>query len=355
MMATVFTKTIRDRWKGSVIGAVTLGLFLLMGMAVYRNIDLTIYTDLPEALRALINIPADADIGSLCYGAIYSSYGALTLAAIAISLGSASIAGEERNGTLGLLLGNPRSRTYVLVSKTASLVLLVALGAVILWGAGRAVPAVLDVDIAGMHVGALVLHMSVNALFYGFMALAIGAWTGRGGFASGVTAGVMFVAFFTAGLFPVVEVLENLARVSPWYYFEASQPVVNGISWGHLGVLLAGVALFGAVALMGINRRDLRGQNSGVTLLDRLRANPRTKRVVDRLAGSTRVSRIWIKTASDHQGLLIVTAGMMFAMMGVMIGPMYSLIDDRLIDFADAFPDTLLALFGGGDMSTAEG
>ncbi len=355
MLATVFTKTIRDRWKGSVIGAVTLGLFLLMGMAVYRNIDLTIYTDLPEALRALINIPADADIGSLGYGAIYSSYGALTLAAIAISMGSASIAGEERNGTIGLLLGNPRSRTYVLVSKTASLVLLVALGAVILWGAGQVVPAILDVDIAGMHVGALVLHMFVNALFYGFMALAIGAWTGRGGFASGVTAGVMVVAFFTAGLFPVVEVLENLARVSPWYYFEASQPVVNGINSAHLGVLLSGVVLFGAVALIGINRRDLRGQNSGVTLLDRLRANPRTKRVVDRLAGSTRVSHIWIKTASDHQGLLIVTAGTMFAMMGVMIGPMYSLIDDRLIDFADVFPDTLLALFGGGDMSTAEG
>ena len=110
-----------------------------------------------------------------------------------------------------------------------------------------------------------------------------------------------------------------------------------------------------AVAVVGVNRRDLRGQNSGVTLLDRLRTNPRTKRVVDRLAGSTRVSRIWIKTASDHQGLLIVTAGTMFAMMGVMIGPMYSLIDDRLIDFADVFPDTLLALFGGGDMSTAEG
>lgn len=355
MLAMVFTKTIRDRWKGSVIGGVTLGLFLLMGMAVYRNVDLTIYTDLPEALRALINIPADADIGSLAYGAIYSSYGALTLAAVAISMGSAAIAGEERNGTIGLLLGNPHSRTYVLLSKTASLVLLIGLGALILWGAAWIVPAALDVDITGMHVGALVLHMFLNALFYGFMALAIGAWTGRGGLASGVTAAVMVVSFFIAGLFPVIEALEGFAKVSPWYYFEASQPVVNGISWSHLGVLMLGSVVLGGVAVVGLNRRDLRGQNTGVTLLDRLRSNPRTKGAVDRLAGSTRVSRIWIKTASDHQGLLVVTAVTMFAMMGVMIGPMFSLIDDRIADLGDAFPDSLLALFGGGDMSTPEG
>ncbi len=355
MLATVFTKTIRDRWKGSVIGALTLGLFLLMGMAVYRNIDLGIYTDLPDAFRALANIPADADVGSLAYGAIYSSYGALTLAAVAISMGSGAIAGEERNGTIGLLLGNPRSRSYVLLSKTASLVLLVGFGALILWAAGRIVPAVLNVEITGMHVGALVLHMFVNALFYGFMALAIGAWTGRGGIASGVTATVMVVAFFISGLFPLVDVLDNFARISPWYYFESSQPVINGTNWGHVALLVAGCAALGVAALLGLNRRDLRGQNTGVTLLDRLRSNPRTERVVDRLAGSTRVSRIWIKTASDHQGLVSVTAIVMFAMMGVMLGPMYSLIDDRLADFGDAFPDSLLALFGGGDLTTAEG
>ena len=355
MLATVFTKTIRDRWRGSVIGGVTLGLFLLMGMAVYRNIDLTIYTDLPEALRSLINIPADADIGSLAYGAIYSSYGALTLAAIAVSMGSASIAGEERNGTLGLLLGNPRSRTYVLVSKAASLVLLIGLGAAILWAAAYIVPAALNVDIEGMQVGALVLHMFVSALFYGFLAMAIGAWTGKGGLASGITAAVMVVGFFTAGLFPLVEGFENLAKVSPWYYFDASQPVTNGVSWGDLSVLVGAVVVLGGLAWLGLNRRDLRGNDGGDTVLDRLRSNPRTMKLVDRLAGSTRVSRIGIKTAADHQGLLIVTAGTMFAMMGVMIGPMYSLIDDRLDEFGDIFPEALLALFGGGDTTTAEG
>ncbi len=41
------------------------------------------------------------------------------LAGLAIAMGSASIAGEESAGTMGLLLGNPKSRTYVLASKGA--------------------------------------------------------------------------------------------------------------------------------------------------------------------------------------------------------------------------------------------
>ena len=117
----------------------------------------------------------------------------------------------------------------------------------------------------------------------------------------------------------------------------------------------AASAVFAVAAVVGVNRRDLRDQSVGVTLVDRLRSNPMTHTVVDRLAGSTRVSRIWIKTASEHQGLVFVTAVVMFFVMGLLIGPMYTLINDALVGFTDEFPEILLALFGGGDMSTAEG
>ena len=69
MLATVMTKTFRDRWKGEAIGVLTLVLLFLMGMAVYRDIDLSVYTDLPEVFRSLMSIPADADVGALAYGA----------------------------------------------------------------------------------------------------------------------------------------------------------------------------------------------------------------------------------------------------------------------------------------------
>lgn len=355
MFATVTTKTVRDRWKGTVIGSLTLGLLLIFGMSVYRDIDLSVYTSLPEAMRAMMNIPADADVGSIAYGAIYGSYGALTLAGLSIAAGSASIAGEERNGTLGLLLGNPKSRTHVLASKATALVILTAVGALLMWGAGAVAPELLSVDITGIHVGALMVHMFVNAVFYGFLALAIGGWTGSGPLASGVSAGVMVFSFIAVGLLPVVSGLEDLAKAMPWYYFNGGQPVVNGVDWGHLGVLLAGVLGLSVIALVGVKRRDLKSQTVRVSLLDRLREHALTQKVADRLAGSTRVSRIWVKTASEHQGLLFITAVTMFLLMGVLLGPMYSIIDEQMLTAFDDFPEALLAVFGGGDMSTPEG
>ncbi len=355
MLANIFAKTTRDRWKGVAIGVASLAAMLFFGMSVYRDIDLSVYTSLPEVFRTLMDIPQDADVGSLAYGAIYGSYGTLTMAALALSMGSASIAGEERKGTIGLLLGNPKSRVSVLASKAASLVLLLGLGSLVLWGAGLGSAAILGVETGGMHVGALVFHMFVISVFFGFLAMAIGAWTGSPGMASGVTAGVMFISFVGAGLFPIIEGWENVTKAFPWYYFNGSKPVTNGVDWGHLAVLFAGIVVFVVASLVGVNRRDLKSQAVGVTLLDRLRGNPLTHNVIDRLAGSARVSRIWIKTASEHQGLLFVTAALMFFMMGVLIGPMYGFLDEAMLGLMDEFPEVLLALFGGGDMSTPEG
>ena len=258
MLANVFTKTTQDRWKGMAIGVVTLGALLFFGMAVYRDIDLAVYTNPPEVARTVMDIPADADVAGLAYGAIYGSCGAMTLAALAISMGSASIAGEERKGTIGLLLGNPKGRTAVLVSKAASMVLLTGLGSLFLWGAGIVAPEILDVSIAGMHLGAFMFHMFVMALFFGFMAMAIGAWSGNPGLASGISLGVMFVSFVGSGLFPIIDGYEYIAKVFPWYYFNESRPVNNGIDSGHLAVFIVGTAIFAVIALVGVNRRDLR-------------------------------------------------------------------------------------------------
>lgn len=354
MVAAVVVKSVRDRWLGIAIGAFFIGLFLLFGMSVYRQIDLSIYTDMPAGLRELFGIPADADVATLAYGAVYGFAGALTLASLAISIGAGSIAGEERRGTISVLLSNPVSRAEVITSKATSLVILTGVGTLLLWAAAVAVPTMLDVNIAGVHVGALMLHMFVNALFYGFLALAIGAWTGNQSAASGGAAGVMVVSYLAVGLLPLIESLADLARIFPWYYYSGSDPVTNGVHWGHAGVLAGGSALLGVAAVVGVNQRDLRLRSTGPTILDRLRFNPRTQAVVERLAGSTRVSRIWIKTASEHQGIAVI-AGLIIAGIAIMVGPLYPLIDEDLRRLTEQLPDALLAMVGTADMATPEG
>ena len=354
MLANIFTKTVRDNWRGTVIAVVSLALFILFAMSVYRNIDLGIYAEMPEALRAIMGIPAEADVGSLAVSVIFTGTGAWVLAGMAIASGSSSIPGEESKGTIGLLLGNPKSRTNVLVSKAASMVLLSGLAVAFLWGSTYLAAGVLDISIVGMDVGSLSFHLFVNVLFFGFLAMALSAWTGNKGTAVGVSVGLMFVSIFAIGFLPFIEGWENVARAFPWYYFTAGEPLLNGIHWGHMGVLLASIAIFVVIALIGVNRRDLKGQNVGVTLLDRFRSNPLTRKLANRLAGSARVSRIWIKTFSEHQGLLIIT-GYVMILMSLVIGPLYNFMPASIMNLAEGFPEGFLAAVGGGDMSTPEG
>ncbi len=355
MLATVFTKTIRDRWLGWTIAVVSLMLLTLYGMAVYRQIDLSMFASLPEAYVSLIGIREDVDAGGLAVGAIQGLYGAITLAAMALAMGAASVAGEERDGTMGILLGNPKGRTHVLISKLGAMVVLAASSVLILWGAVYGIAAMLGVEIGGLDVEALSLHMFVNVLFYGFLATAVSAWTGNRGAAAGVTTAVIVLSFFAVGLLPLIEDLKDLVKAFPWYYFDGSDPVYNGINWGHLGVLLTGAVVFGVIAVIGVNRRDLKGQSVGVTLIDRLRGNPLTRKVIGQLAGSARVSSIWLKAASEYQGLLLVTAAVMFLMMGLMMGPFYKAIPEETLSAFESLPEALIALAGGGNISTPEG
>ncbi len=354
MLATVFTKSLRDRWVGVSIGAVSMALFLVYGMSVYRSIDLSIYTDLPESMRALFGIAEGTDAGRLAYDAIYGFAGALTLGGLAISIGASSIAGEERDGTIGLLLGNPTSRLHVLASKAGALVALTVAGAAVMGLAAWVVPAALDVDVAGMHPAALLAHMTAAALFHGFLALAVGAWTGNRTLASASAAVLMVVGYLAVGILPLVASLAGGARAFPWYYLNGSSPLVNGVHWGHLALLLGGSAAFAAAAAAGLAQRDLRERSEPVTLLDRLRGNPMTRGMAERVAGSARVSRIWAKTVSEHQGLVALTVLVLLAL-GAMLGPMYTVIDEDLRTFADQLPDALLAMIGFADLGTPEG
>lgn len=355
MAANIFVKASRDRWRGWAISAASLTLLLLFGMSVYRDIDLTIYDELPDAFRSLLGIGEDVDVGGLAVGYVFGSFGAVVVAAMALVMGSATIAGEERNGTMGVLLANPKSRTHVLLSKAASLVLLTGATVFVIWALIHPIAAMLDVEIGGLHVEALALHLYVNAVFYGMLALAIGAVTGNRDTATGATTGILVLSFFAVGLLPLVQGLEGLRKAFPWYYFDGSEPVYNGIAWGHLLMLLVASAVLLVVAVAGFNRRDLKGQSVGTTLLDRVRGNPLLNRFIGRLAGSARVSSIWVKTASDYQTLLLVTSGAMFLVMGVMLGPMYASLPEETLTAFDTFPEELIALFGGGELGTPEG
>ena len=42
------------------VGSMTLAALFVFAMAVYRDIDLAVYTELPEVFRSMVNISEDA-------------------------------------------------------------------------------------------------------------------------------------------------------------------------------------------------------------------------------------------------------------------------------------------------------
>jgi len=357
MLANVFTKTIRDRQLTILIGALGVISVAVMGLASYANLDETVvelYESMPEAFLSVLGMSEFAGTGSLILGEIANLMAPMVLGGLAISMGTAAVAGEERKGTFGVLLGNPLSRQSVVISKSFALILLTVVGAILIWGGSYLTALAFDTDMSRLNLGAAMVHVVVIALFFGFLALFLGSWTGNGTVSSGTSTGLLILSFLAAGLLPLVESLSGLAKIFPWYYFNSSEPLANGIDWGHLAVLMGAVVVFAVGAIVGVNRRDLRiGEGSG-TLVQKLREHPMTEKIVARLGGKAKVSSVAIKTASESQTLAVV-AGLVILYTALLVGPMYNGLSDVLSDFSEAIPEALLAMIGFVDMGTPEG
>ncbi len=357
MLATIYTKTVRDRMWGLLISVVSVSLLVAMAVWVYADLDDVIAefaASFPEAFMSAMGITADGSGTSIVLGEMMNLIAPMVLGGLAISIGTSSIAGEERDNTIGLLLANPRSRTSVLLDKTRAMVSVVAAGSLLVWLGVVTSVALVGSNLNGLTVGAMSVHLFAISLFFGSLALFIGGWTGNAGVASGASAGLIIFSFLAAGLLPLVEGWANVAKIFPWYYFNASQPLQNGIDVGHLAALLAasGVLIIGAV--VGVNRRDLRSGASG-TLVERLLQNhPRIATYAEKIAGKTQVANISAKTLTDHQGAATISAAAIFYT-ALILGPFFNGIKDVLSDLMSAMPEGLLAIVGSVDMSTAAG
>lgn len=357
MLANVFTKSIRDRRVSVLVGILGIISVAVLGLAAYSDLDdqiAELYGGLPEGFMALIGLEGVADTGSLIMGEIVNLMAPMILSGLAISMGAAAVAGEERRGTFGVLLGNPRSRTNVLVSKAAAMIALTAVAAVLSGIGSSLVAEAFGTDSSSFNMTAGMVHVVAISLFFGFFALFLGAWTGNSPVASGTSAGLLLFSFLAAGLLPLIESFSGVAKVFPWYYFNASRPLDNGIDWGHLAVLGGAIAVLGIGAVVGVRRRDLKVGSPSGAILARLEEHPIGAKIVSRLSGKVNVSTIALKSMTDHR-MLTTIAALVILYTALLVGPMYNGLSDVLVEFSAAIPEALKAMIGFADMATPAG
>lgn len=228
--------------------------------ALFPSIGHTIGTlNIPSSVA---NLLGGADYGTITgwfRSEIFSIYGPLVVGALGITAASALTAGEEDERILALELAYPVGRARLLLGKAVAIavvVLVVALAT----GVGLVVGvAVGGGGISTGHIAAVAVQLAGFGLATAAVALAIAGGVGRRGLASGVAAAVGLGGWLINSFAPLVHGIAWLRYLSPFYYYARHDPLTGGVDVLGLIVLCALALVLTAVAVIGFDRRDLRG------------------------------------------------------------------------------------------------
>lgn len=266
MLRSVFGAAVWSRRRGLAwwVGGSFVYLFFL-GSAFPTFADNAakfqeVFESYPEALRAMFNMVEGISLGTgpgFLHMELFSFVLPLLLIIFAVGFGARAVAGEEEEGTLDLMLAGPLSRWHWLAQQFAAMTALTFLIGLVnylaILLAGAAFGMGLDPgNLAGATFGAVLV-----ALVFGALALAVGAITGKRGVAVAVAAATALAAYLVFALADIVTWLGTVEKASPWYYYAASAPLLNGMEWAHLGVLAALVAALPVAGGVVLDRRDL--------------------------------------------------------------------------------------------------
>lgn len=174
-----------------------------------------------------------------------------------ITQGSGAIAGEEERGTLDLLLSNPLTRSQVFTHKFTSMGAAITVLAFILWLGTVGSVIVVDIDIAVIRLAEITLSAALLGLLFGTMSLTVGGATGKRGTSIAIASVLAVAAYFLNALVPVVDTLEPLSKLSPFYYYIDSDPLTNGLDFLHVMVLMGVTVVLLLIGFVTFGRRDL--------------------------------------------------------------------------------------------------
>ncbi len=115
-----------------------------------------------------------------------------------------------------------------------------------------------DMDVSGGGVAAVTLTVGLLAVLHAGVAYAVvGFGLGRGP-ALGVAAGVLVVGYLLHAIAPMSDSLEPLSNVSPWEWALGGDPLVNGVPWGGVALLVVLSAVVVAAGTYAVDRRDVK-------------------------------------------------------------------------------------------------
>ena len=261
MLTNVFAKTLRDQRRAFFGWSVGVALLVLLESALWPtvrhmgNIE-DFIANYPETLRELFKLDQFGSGAGFLNGELYSLMLPILFLVYGIGRGARSIAGEEEAGTLEVLLTTRVSPTSLVRDRAAALAVGVFGLGLVLFGVVAVCSPAFGLDVPLGEAAAGSLAMALLGLEFGWLALAVGAITGRHVVATAVAATAAVAAYVLYAAGGLVEAVEPWRAVSPFDQALAGGPLGGGVPWSFLWLPAAAV-VFLAAALPVFERRDI--------------------------------------------------------------------------------------------------
>jgi ABC-2 type transport system permease protein len=254
----VASKSLRDqRWQivGYGLALLAMAALIIFIWPSYRTTVESI--KLPQGVQAFLGSDLSYASAPGFVSAEFFSWIPVLLIVYAVVQGTGAIAGEEGSGTIDLLMAQPVARSTMVLQKCLAF----CVGAAIVVGLGFvgfvvSIPFVsIDITLGDAAVASANL-LPITLLFFAF-SLWLGAAAPNRGIAAGIAVAVATATYFVNGLASGVHEISGLRYASPFYYYGAGLPLVKGIDWPHVTLLMGIALLFLLLALQAFERRDI--------------------------------------------------------------------------------------------------
>ena len=266
MLSNVFVKSLRDELWPMVWWASGIGLLSAMIIAFFPSIrgndDFNAMLEsYPDNLMALFGLTKLTDITSavgFLNAELFGLMAPLLFVIHGVVLGSGAIAGEEGRGTLEILLTEPISRRKLVAQKFAAMITNAIFLGVVLWIVLVISALAIDMGVSVLRLAAITFSTVLLGVTFGALAFAAGCITGSRSNSVFIVAAVAVGTYLLNAASGIVIYMQWAKWMSPFFYYNAADPLANGLNPTHAAVLLATIAILLGAGYAGLQRRDLR-------------------------------------------------------------------------------------------------
>jgi len=260
-------RTVRDHRRALLWWGLGIVAFVVLHLLVYPTVadqgaefDRLIES-YPEPLKAVFGLDEIDYASPAGYldSELFSFMGPLILLIFAVGQGAKATAAQEESKRLDLLLANPISRVRLIAEKHGAALGMTAFLCVVMLAALWIGTEAQDMDVGVVGIAAASVGVFLLAAVYGGLALTIGALVGKKGVATGVASAAAVAAFLIHTLGRLASWLEPVRPLSPFYYYDRGNPLVDGLDLLGVGVLAAAAIVLWGLAGLAFDRRDLAG------------------------------------------------------------------------------------------------